>query len=279
VVKGPDILAYHTPVASGSVPFLTISPPLPVLGGGTVTWGYYLFVGGIAVSPDGEQVWIADPDTHRVFRINHALTSPVVDIVLGQVSLSGVQCNQGGGEFGMTASSLCKPGAVVLDPAGNLYVSDHALEVEGNHRLLEWDAAVLPTAPAAVQFAIPATRAFGTDGRFDRKGCDGVDPLCMPFEPAFDSTGRMVVGMNGYSPQRFPFVYDSPLTSPAHDARLGDYGSMPYAATFDDQDNLYVVDLNRHRVLIYWPAVPEVPVSSGCAPAPWDPNVVFCTSG
>ena len=134
-----------------------------------------------------------------------------------------------------------------------MWVSDHSLEVEGNHRLLEWDAASIPAAPAAASFGIPATRVFGTNGSFTSKGCGHAgDPLCMPLEPAFDASGRMVVGLNGFSGARFPLVYDSPLTNPAAVHPINDFQSMPYAAAFDELGNLYLVDEDRHRVLIYW---------------------------
>ena len=72
------------------------------------------------------------------------------------------------------------------------------------------------------------------------------------WEPAFDSSNRMVVGYNSYVAGRFVGVYDDPLgpdTLP--DAYLYDFSSMPYTATFDDDDNLYVGDINRGRVLVY----------------------------
>ncbi len=63
----------------------------------------------------------------------------------------------------------------------------------------------------------------------------------------------MVVGYNSYMAPRFVGYYDSPLgpnTTP--NGFLKDLGSMPYAATFDENDNLYVADQNRNRILIYW---------------------------
>ena len=86
------------------------------------------------------------------------------------------------------------------------------------------------------------------------------------FEPAFDSRNQMVVGFNMYVGGRFVGVYDDPLgpsTEPT--AYLNDLASMPVAATFDEHDNLYVVDHNRGRVLVYWnpldnpPQDPEYP--------------------
>jgi hypothetical protein len=51
--------------------------------------------------------------------------------------------------------------------------------------------------------------------------------------------------------QRFPIFYDDPLHSATPSGALNDFGSMPYAATFDSDDNLYVPDLNRDRVFVY----------------------------
>ncbi len=61
----------------------------------------------------------------------------------------------------------------------------------------------------------------------------------------------MVVGMNGYTGSRFPQILKNPLTQDNPSGQLMDYGSMPYSATFDDQNNLYVTDLDRSRILIY----------------------------
>lgn len=68
-----------------------------------------------------------------------------------------------------------------------------------------------------------------------------------------------MVGLNAYIAPRFPQLYRDPQSSAAHEA-LRDFGSMPYAATFDEQDNLYITDLNRGRVLIYYhPLSPLAP--------------------
>src|ERR1035438_5123459 len=192
-----QIRVYSVPLHTGDTPFESIGPTLPVLGGGSLTWDYVsLDIGGIAPVGAGDKVWIADPNNNRVFRIGGALTSPVVDIVLGQTSASGTQCNQGRGETDSAPSgdSLCKPGAVRLDPQGNLYVADDAAEVTGNFRLLEYDASLFPDSPASALFAIPASRVFGTGGSFTTRGCQGQEICTTLFEPAFTSHGQQVVG-------------------------------------------------------------------------------------
>lgn len=46
-------------------------------------------------------------------------------------------------------------------------------------------------------------------------------------------------------------VYQDPLTNPLPIAALADFQSMPTSAQFDQFDNLYVLDHNRNRILIY----------------------------
>ena len=245
-VRGPDVEVYRLPLKNADMPVLTIKPPLPLAGGGEFAWTGFLNVGGIAAAPDGSFIWLTDPSISAVFRVRDPLTKPVVDVVLGHPNLDEKRPNNGG-EPG--PDTLSYPGAVALDPRGNLFVSDHALEVSGNHRLLEFDAALFPKRPDKALFAIPASRVWGHGGRFT--GTKDARENLEVFEPAFDSKGRMIVGLNGYSGKRFPFVFGDPFTHAAPVAVLGDFHSMPYAATFDEDDNFYITDLNRARVLIY----------------------------
>ncbi len=92
------------------------------------------------------------------------------------------------------------------------------------------------------------------------------------FEPAFDSSNRMVVGYNSYlgagqlnAPgDRKVGVYENPQdplspTEPSY--YLNDYGAMPFSMTFDADDNLYVAYLNHARVFLYnRPTVGSAPV-------------------
>jgi sugar lactone lactonase YvrE len=247
------IYGYQLPLTTGATPIFTITSPLPLLGGGVFTWSNSLYLGGIEVQPECDCLWLSDEDNHRVFRIRNVSTKPTVDIVLGQLDPSGMQCNQGRGRDAPSRDSLCYPGGLAFDRAGNLYVSDHNLEIDGNHRLLEFDANLFPDAPTSAIFGIPATRVFGRNGDFTKPNClpREQDPLCAPFEPAFDSQGRMVIGFNAYLGPRFPMVYQNPLTNPLPIAVLADFHSMPVSARFDQFDNLYVIDHNRNRILIY----------------------------
>jgi len=132
-------------------------------------------------------------------------------------------------------------------------VADHNLEATGNLRLLEFDGHTIPDAPASAVFGIPATQVLGRSGSFTAPNClyYTQDPMCGPWEPAFDSRGHMVIGFNSYLGPRFPMVYRHPLINPLPITVLGDFHSMPFSARFDQFDNLYVLDGNRSRILIY----------------------------
>jgi sugar lactone lactonase YvrE len=282
-----QILVYSLPLTTGASPILTLNSPLPVLGGGTVSWDWAIYIGGLAPNSAGTKLWVADPIRNRVFRVSNPLSNPVVDIVLGQTSLSGTLCNQGNPVPSQT--SLCDPGSVALDPQGNVYISDASLEVQGNFRLLEYDASLFPNQSATALFGIPASRVFGRGGSFLDPNCQFLsilydfffnhDGLCAPLQPAFASDGQMVVGTIGYVGNRFPSVYKTPLASQEVDTFLNDFSSYGgYSAVFDSNDDLYIGDLDRGRVLVYRKPLtppdttpPVITVSANPATL-WPPN-------
>ena len=247
----PEIHAYSLPLSTGQSPHTTLTSPIPLKGGGSFTWDWSLILAGIAVQPDCDCLWLSDEQNHRVFRIKDVTTNPTVDIILGQLNNSGIECNQGRGRNSPSRDSLCHPGALAFDNDGNLFVADHNLEFDGNLRLLEWDASVLPTNPTSAIYGIPASRVFGRNNDFTEPNCLPADPMCAPWETAFNSQGNMAVGFNGYRGPRFPQVYANPFTNPLPTDWLLDFHSMPFSSRFDHNDNLYVLDHNRNRVLIY----------------------------
>ena len=269
---------YQLPLTEFSVPLHTVwweTAVFPVLGSEeTITLAGRIF--GIAPTGNGDFLWLSDTDNHRVIRIRDPLVNPVVDVVLGQENAGGDQCNRGKypaadpsaiGSGGNT-DLLCFPGALSIDRMGNLYVSDHSLEIDGNRRLLVFPAGSIPPTISEAVFGPPATKVFN-------RSAEGLTNLWAGFgeartvvrqyrrtlwsdfsastwEPAFDSENRMVVGYNGYLGPRFVGVYDNPLgDEELPTSYLYDFGGMYYTATFDDRDNLYVGDSNRSRVLVY----------------------------
>jgi hypothetical protein len=245
------VYAYALPLNNSSLPIASFTFPFNVTGGGTINATPGLGFSGLAPSLNGDYLWVSHSETNRTFRIRNPLSgSRQVDIILGQTSLSGTLCNRGGApRTGALPNSLCRPGALSFDRLGNLFLSDHSLESEGNMRLLEFNSTLFPLTNTQVILGPSASKIY---------------PDIATWEPAFDSQNRMAIGYNYYwstnpgptpaGNSRFPGVYYNPL-SPAPtvtpNAFLRDFYSMGFAATFDQYDNLYVGDLNRSRVLIY----------------------------
>ena len=278
--NGNDFIdVYQLPMTDSSAPVHTLWPrdvSFPVLGTKhRITLGGH--ISGLAPVERGEYLWLSDTDNHRVLRIREPLVNPVVDVILGQVDPGGTKCNRRAyvERFSHrnedvynapSADMLCFPGALSVDRFGNLYVSDHALEAEGNHRLLVFPRELTPFENIEPIFAPAATKVFETHGGpgFNlqvsdwerRKIIDNTDlgPVKVAaFEAAFNSQNDMAVGYNMYLGGRFVGVYDDPLGENRFPSGyLYDLASMAHSGTFDDNDNFYVSDLNRGRVLVYW---------------------------
>ena len=138
------------------------------------------------------------------------------------------------------------------------------MEIDGNRRLLVFSAESTPATNVETIFAPTAAKVFTQSivgpsnlwadpweyGEVFRQHHGTFSAAT--WEPAFDSENRMVVGYNAYEGPRFAGVYDDPLGPDEFPTYfLHDFGSMHYTATFDDDDNLYVGDINRGRVLVY----------------------------
>ena len=251
VAHGNDIEVYNLPLTSGETPasIITVST-LQNLEAQTVNLnsGGDMVVGGLYPTPDGSHLWVAHNFSNRVVRIRNPLTSPVVDVILGQTTASGVSCNRGGSA---TLSTLCGPGAVALDKYENVYVADNSLEVTGNGRLLEYDSGNFPDANSSTIYATAADKVV-ISGRHI-------------FEPAFDSQNKMVVGYNTYSYSNSNHSLDyfqDPLVDVSATGALEDFYSMPYSMTFDSSDNLYVTDINRWKVAIYLGPFTTAPITT-----------------
>lgn len=249
--EGDDLLhirVYELPLTSGEEPLKHIELPLDVLGGGQINFDHiFQPISGLLPAPDSSYLWVSMAEQNRTIRIRDPLgENPLVDVILGQQSPTGTQCNQGAGQENPTASTLCHPGELSFDRYGNLWLSDHWLEIFGNYRLLGYNPSHFPTNNETVIYATDA---------------DYILDNMATWEPAFDFLNKLVVGFNPYYPLApeiapngawFPAMYDNPLLSDAlPDNHLSDYYSMAYASSFDNQNNLLVGDLNRGKIMIY----------------------------
>ncbi len=192
------VLVYALPVKSGDFPVREITFPIGLVSGsGNIdNPSFYGELWGLAPTSDSQFLWISQVDGSRVFRVRNPLTAPLVDVVLGQTSSTGTQCNRGlknAQDPGVTGNMLCDPGSLALDRFGDLYVSDDALEIVGNMRLLEFDAANFPSDNSQVIYA------SDSDPRtFASKVFWTATTSPAGFRPAFDSQNEMVLGYDPY---------------------------------------------------------------------------------
>ncbi len=252
MTKNNAILVFQTPLFSWSKPIKVITAPFAVLNSTEHVNNISSMAtrdGGLVPTAHGEFLWISQPFQNRVLRIRNPLGSaPQVDVVLGQLNLTDTLCNRGTvSPVSGLNNLLCQPFNLSTDRNGNLYVSDHMSEGGGNLRMLRFDASAIPTTNTTVVYAPNASFEY--------------PKYQATYEPAFDSTNRMVVGYDSYNGNG-PFVgiYDNPLTAatptcthPAAepDCYLNDHTLMAFAAAFDAFNNLYVVDPNRTKVFVY----------------------------
>lgn len=258
--------------ANGALPDMTFagenlssaSTPTPCLGASEALFCPYgaFNRGGLAVDSHGN-LWMADVDNHRVLEFDRPFENgPTADRVLGQGgSFTSRTCNLGG----LSARSLCFPGAVALDAQDRLYVADLA-----NHRVLLFEHPLTDDA---------ASKVFGQPG-FTQGDCNqgrsrpGAATLCLgeiesESNPHFvgasslaaDSQGNLYVADTVNSRV---LVYHEPLSSDAvADVVIGQdgfrqtlHGTGPrrfapgrLAVAVAPSGELYVADPGNDRVL------------------------------
>jgi len=282
---------YNLPLTPWQTGAVSITFPIPILGGGALTCGSpgSKVLYGIAVDQAANYLWLSDSLNSRVFRVRNPLgvspnPTPVVDIILGQPSAAATLTNQGGAE---SAKTLNLPGAVTYDHHGNLYVSDFSLEANGNARLLEFDAATIQNASTtSCLYDVAASHVYAESGNMSGTCVGFSNPSlspCGPWQPAFRSDDQvMVVGTMGYTGSRWPVVFYYPLTNFNQPTTfLNDFMSMgAYSGVFDNQDNYYMTDPDRGKVIVYWRPFPvTLPPTATPTPTPCSCPVTQLTYG
>ncbi|HEY0514127.1 MAG TPA: NHL repeat-containing protein [Thermoanaerobaculia bacterium] len=222
--------------------------------------------GGLAVDSRGN-LWVADVDNHRVLEFDRPFESDgVADRVLGQGgSFTSRTCNLGG----LSARSLCFPGALAFDRQDHLYVADLA-----NQRVLLFESPLTSDA---------AGRVFGQAG-FTQGACNRghskptAATLCLgdvegESNPRFYGASSLAVDPRGNlyvadTLNNRVLIYRDPLTSDAVADAVADevigqdgfrqtlHGTGPRRFSFSDlavavapAGELYVADPGNDRVL------------------------------
>jgi sugar lactone lactonase YvrE len=209
---------------------------------------------GVAVDAAGN-VYISDSGNSRALEYDLPLVSDVqADRVFGQNgSFTTATCNMGG----VSANSLCRPAALALDSAGNLYLEDN-----GNFRVLEYNSPLK---------SITANLVFGQSNSF----ASNVNPcpatptagaVCTPAGLALDSADNLYVSDSSFARiQEFNDPVKTGNTSP--DLVLGqpDFNSsqcnnggvgassvcLPDGIATDTSGDLFLADSGNQRVLEY----------------------------
>ncbi len=222
-------------------------------------------VESMATTSDGK-LWVANRGASRVVRISNPTTSPVVDAVIGA---SSSQLVTGFCDSTYSMTGLCWPSGIGVDKYNNLYVADNSYapldstttpRSPGNYRMMMF----APVNPAAgtVVFAPTAIKEFPKEYNSTPK----PDSLSLTnynhysFQPAFDSANHMVVG-NDPNAKRWVDYYIDPkkvnATNPRDplfaksDGQLADFYGRASSVAFDAQNNLYVYDTDRSKIMIY----------------------------
>ncbi len=244
-------------------PFETDTQPDRTFGRGASPFGCIQEIGpdtlcypaDVAVDAQGN-VSILDAFHNRVLWYRTPLSRDTLpDRVYGQMgSFRSGQCNKGG----VSADSLCPLecrdvrchndytyAGLAMDEAGHLYVSDFL-----NHRVLMFDTSTNDTT---------ADRVFGQQGSFRTNACGPGErrSLCSPAGLAVGPSGDLYVADTR---DRRVVQYGAPLIRerirqifPGTDDCTGHPEELciPTAVALDDEEDLFVTDPFRHRVLAY----------------------------
>ena len=220
-------------------------------------------------------LYVVDGGNNRVLGWNDAASfsnGQSADIEIGQPDFRTTRCNSGtadGDVAGLGADSLCLPGGVAVDSAGNLYVADTR-----NSRVLEYSQ------PFAQSMAtgFSANVVFGQGGSFSQTVCaQTAAGLCFPQGVASDTSNNLYVADAGnhrvleYNQPLAPFnaatgagdaiadlvfgqgASGTDFTSDACDINGGIASNVgmcnPLSVAVDGLGNVYVGDDGDHRVL------------------------------
>jgi sugar lactone lactonase YvrE len=221
---------------------------------------------GVAVDSSG-RMYISDTANSRVLEYNSPLGSggARANLVFGQHgSFTTASCNSGG----VSANSLCRPAAIAVDGAGNLYVGDH-----DNYRVLEYDT------PGGSSNTT-ADLVFGQNNSFTSAANTCIagasaGGLCSSGGITADAAGNLYISGSSFSRV---LEYKTPVatTNTMPDAVIGqpDFTSgicnngglgagvlcAPMGIATDNLNRLFIADFANNRVVAY-------PMPATAAPA------------
>jgi sugar lactone lactonase YvrE len=196
------------------------------------------------------------------------------DLIIGQPNTFAGGCNQNqidaSGNSLPSASTLCLPNGLAIDPGGNLYVAD-----SGNFRVLEYRAPF----DSGTTVNLPADAVFGQKGSFttriENNGGVSADSISAPGGIAIDKSGHLYVSDPA---NNRVLQFDNPAArDTTADAVFGQGGSFssntcnigglcsrtqcftsadslcgPAAVAVDGAGKLYIADTINNRILVFF---------------------------
>ncbi|HEX8441671.1 PKD domain-containing protein [Archangium sp.] len=205
---------------------------------------------GLAFDASGN-LYVADYSNSRVLEYNASPADTVADKSFGQASMTSGSCNAGG----LNGSSLCNPGSVAVDGAGNVWVGD-----EGNSRVLGYltplttnlvaDKVVGRSSVTSTGCTTPSSTCLATSAPAVAVDATGnlyvADPFAhrvlaynTPFATGGDTAADRVLGQTDFSNTARNFIDAAGLNGPVglHVDRSA--------------HRLYVADTSNSRVLTW----------------------------
>ena len=208
---------------------------------------------GVLVTADGNTVYIADWNNHRVRKVDVSIATPTITTVAG----TGTQ-DDGGDGGPATEADLNWPTGIAVDGAGNLYIAFNGTNRQGGVRKVD-TAGIITTLTGGAFRGFsgddgPATKARlsgPTDVVVDRAGNLYIADRTNYRIRKVDTAGIITTIAGGHEtcdmsdPPQCTVQGFSGDGSPATDAQL----SLPVGlALTADGSTLYIADENNHRI-------------------------------
>lgn len=262
VIHQSTIEKYSLPLSMGQTPQIIPVKDLKFLGQ-TTGLDKNLIPQGIYADPQGRYLWLSFAYSKRAVRVQIPASGAdyVIDAIIGADS-SIPDADGTWHRACLDPNDLCAPGSVVEDKNGHLFISDYYLENEGTGRLLRFDKTLLPQNP-------------GTLINLDVSRTAQNIPDVYGWQMAFDSKNNLVLGSAAYTAREGRLYYykdivaANAVTLPPEN-QFKDHYTQSFDTTFDDQDNLYVADMNRGRIMIYKTPIDQL-LNPPPTPAPTPP--------
>jgi len=221
---------------------------------------------GLAFDSRTGALFISDPDRHRILRVKNPLGAATVDLVIGQPDKSSSAQNLG--SLNPVRNGLASPTYLSIDNFGNLYVVDASYELNGNRRLLRFNASKL-TPQSGNIFPLTNADAVFSKSSFTSRNLEPNQPGS-PTAVGFDSANRMLLLSDGYG-NKFDervYFYETPQLGEVvyPDSLIKIPMSQGSSVLFSDEGKLILQDHTWNRLLFTTISLPSVSTPTPTGP-------------